>query len=148
MKRVYLGFTMLPLLLSPCFLEAEEIAIDVSTLESDTVVMRRFDTNGNGTLEEDELDAYVDWIESGGTAAAVYTTGASYVFVRNGVPVRRWVYRPGTRRRWRRGALIDPDNNPPGLAGGAGTNWENPPGAVGGRGASPNRRRPRRRPRR
>lgn len=33
----------------------------------------------------------------------------------------------------------DKDNNPPGAAGGPGTNWENPPGAKGGPGASPNR---------
>ncbi len=31
------------------------------------------------------------------------------------------------------------DNNPPGPAGGPGTNWENPPGPIGGPGASPNR---------
>lgn len=35
---------------------------------------------------------------------------------------------------------FDRDNNPPGVAGGPGTNWENPPGPVGGPGASPNRR--------
>lgn len=35
---------------------------------------------------------------------------------------------------------IDRDNNPPGAAGGPGTNWENPPGPAGGPGASPNRR--------
>lgn len=34
----------------------------------------------------------------------------------------------------------DRDNNPPGAAGGPGTNWENPPGPVGGPGASPDRR--------
>ncbi len=34
---------------------------------------------------------------------------------------------------------IDLDNNPPGPAGGPGTNWENPPGLKGGVGASPNR---------
>ena len=33
----------------------------------------------------------------------------------------------------------DYDDNPPGLAGGWGTNWENPPGPQGGPGASPNR---------
>ena len=33
---------------------------------------------------------------------------------------------------------VDRDNNPPGAAGGPGTNWENPPGAAGGPGASPN----------
>ncbi len=33
----------------------------------------------------------------------------------------------------------DPDWNPPGRAGGPGTNWENPPGPAGGPGASPNR---------
>jgi len=33
----------------------------------------------------------------------------------------------------------DNDNNPPGAAGGPGTNWENPPGAAGGPGAGPNR---------
>lgn len=35
-------------------------------------------------------------------------------------------------------------NNPPGPAGGAGTNWRNPPGPVGGPGASPYRVRPHR----
>ena len=35
--------------------------------------------------------------------------------------------------------LIDIDNNPPGPAGGRGTNWENPPGPKGGPGASPNK---------
>ncbi len=35
----------------------------------------------------------------------------------------------------------DRDNNPPGRAGGPGTNWENPPGPKGGPGASPDRRR-------
>ncbi|MBI4237869.1 MAG: hypothetical protein HY696_05555 [Deltaproteobacteria bacterium] len=34
----------------------------------------------------------------------------------------------------------DRDNNPPGLAGGRGTNWENPPGPAGGPGASPDKR--------
>lgn len=33
----------------------------------------------------------------------------------------------------------DGDNNPPGRADGAGTNWENPPGPAGGPGASPDR---------
>lgn len=33
----------------------------------------------------------------------------------------------------------DQDNNPPGKAGGPGTNWENPPGSAGGPGASPDR---------
>ncbi|MFH0771406.1 MAG: hypothetical protein V1933_02180 [Candidatus Omnitrophota bacterium] len=32
----------------------------------------------------------------------------------------------------------DRDNNPPGQAGGQGTNWENVPGPAGGPGASPN----------
>ncbi len=34
----------------------------------------------------------------------------------------------------------DRDNNPPGPAGGPGTNWENPPGWKGGPGTSPDRR--------
>jgi hypothetical protein len=34
----------------------------------------------------------------------------------------------------------DRDWNPPGPAGGPGTNWENPPGPVGGPGASPDLR--------
>jgi hypothetical protein len=33
----------------------------------------------------------------------------------------------------------DRDDNPPGRAGGRGTNWENPPGVRGGPGASPDR---------
>lgn len=35
---------------------------------------------------------------------------------------------------------LDKDNNPPGAAGGAGTNWENRPGPQGGPGTSPDRR--------
>ena len=35
----------------------------------------------------------------------------------------------------------DRDDNPPGPAGGPGTNWENPPGSKGGPGASPDRER-------
>ncbi len=35
----------------------------------------------------------------------------------------------------------DRDNNPPGMRGGPGTNWENRPGPQGGPGASPDRRR-------
>lgn len=42
-----------------------------------------------------------------------------------------WYWRP-------RHACWDRDDNPPGLAGGPGTNWENPPGPAGGPGASPN----------
>lgn len=38
----------------------------------------------------------------------------------------------------------DYDNNPPGAAGGPGTNWENKPGPRGGAGASPNRPHPKR----
>lgn len=34
----------------------------------------------------------------------------------------------------------DRDDNPPGPAGGPGTNWENPPGPAGGPGSSPNSR--------
>ena len=34
---------------------------------------------------------------------------------------------------------LDNDRNPPGRAGGRGTNWENPPGWRGGPGASPDR---------
>lgn len=34
---------------------------------------------------------------------------------------------------------MDRDNNPPGPAGGPGTNWENPPGRRGGPGSSPDR---------
>jgi len=34
----------------------------------------------------------------------------------------------------------DRDHNPPGPAGGPGTNWENPPGPRGGPGTSPDRR--------
>jgi hypothetical protein len=33
----------------------------------------------------------------------------------------------------------DRDDNPPGLRGGRGTNWENPAGPRGGSGASPDR---------
>lgn len=42
---------------------------------------------------------------------------------------------------WNQGSRCwrDNDNNPPGRAGGRGTNWENPPGRKGGPGASPDR---------
>lgn len=63
---------------------------------------------------------------------------------------RRWGYRGGHYwywwdGRWHRwnAALrcwaTDFDGNPPGVAGGVGTNWENPPGPAGGPGASPDR---------
>ncbi len=45
-----------------------------------------------------------------------------------------YVYHP-RRACW----LPDFDDNPPGPAGGRGTNWENPAGPAGGPGASPNR---------
>lgn len=44
--------------------------------------------------------------------------------------------RRGIRRDY---CWYDRDDNPPGPAGGPGTNWENPPGPRGGPGASPNR---------
>ena len=37
------------------------------------------------------------------------------------------------------GGYRDRDDNPPGPAGGPGTNWENPPGPRGGPDASPDR---------
>jgi hypothetical protein len=40
------------------------------------------------------------------------------------------------------GFAKDKDNNPPGPAGGPGTNWENPPGPAGGPGAGPDVRGP------
>src|SRR4030042_4530528 len=40
--------------------------------------------------------------------------------------------------QWRQ--RTDIDNNPPGLKGGPGTNWENPAGPAGGPGASPDRK--------
>ena len=45
-------------------------------------------------------------------------------------------------KRQRRPDMMDRDGNPPGPAGGAGTNWENRPGPKGGPGASPDRQRP------
>lgn len=45
---------------------------------------------------------------------------------------------PEERRRVMR-KRRDRDNNPPGAAGGPGSNWENPPGPDGGWGASPDR---------
>lgn len=36
-------------------------------------------------------------------------------------------------------AYHDRDDNPPGRAGGPGTNWENPPDLAGGLGSSPDR---------
>lgn len=44
------------------------------------------------------------------------------------------------KEEWRENhPRMDKDNNPPGMAGGPGTNWENKPGPQGGPGASPNR---------
>ena len=43
-------------------------------------------------------------------------------------------------KQYRREHRKDRDNNPPGMAGGRGTNWENRPGPAGGPGASPDRR--------
>lgn len=46
----------------------------------------------------------------------------------------------GRKRIHRDNCWYDRDDNPPGPAGGPGTNWENPPGPKGGPGASPDRR--------
>jgi hypothetical protein len=45
----------------------------------------------------------------------------------------------GRHHGYRDGGHRDRDDNPPGPAGGPGTNWENPPGPRGGPGASPDR---------
>ncbi|MBY0564455.1 MAG: hypothetical protein K2P58_09735 [Hyphomonadaceae bacterium] len=64
-------------------------------------------------------------------------------------PDRRWYgYAHPHRHHYWHGAYWSParacwwrdrDGNPPGPAGGRGTNWENPPGPSGGPGASPDR---------
>ncbi|EME3308206.1 hypothetical protein D7U93_11515 [Stenotrophomonas maltophilia] len=53
----------------------------------------------------------------------------------------RWGYWHPRYGLWNQGrrCWMDIDNNPPGPAGGRGTNWENPPGWRGGPGASPDR---------
>ncbi|MEO0608307.1 MAG: hypothetical protein AAFY82_08740 [Pseudomonadota bacterium] len=53
----------------------------------------------------------------------------------------RYGYWHGTYGWWNQAAKCwyDRDDNPPGRAGGRGTNWENPPGLKGGPGASPDR---------
>ncbi len=55
--------------------------------------------------------------------------------------VDRAEFKQAKKERHKNNAAWDRDNNPPGKAGGPGTNWENPPGPAGGPGASPNRRR-------
>jgi len=52
-------------------------------------------------------------------------------------------HRTHDRKHFAQNRHRDRDNNPPGRAGGPGTNWENPPGPKGGPGASPDRRVPR-----
>ena len=43
------------------------------------------------------------------------------------------------KKMWRKNHPSDLDNNPPGLAGGTGTNWENRPGPQGGAGMGPDK---------
>jgi hypothetical protein len=57
-----------------------------------------------------------------------------YFHPRHGYWHPRWGWWNQARRCW-----LDRDGNPPGPAGGPGTNWENPPGWRGGPGASPDR---------
>ena len=70
--------------------------------------------------------------------------GHSYRFNRVGVgyyfnpAYGYWHPRHGFWNQARR-CWLDNDSNPPGRAGGRGTNWENPPGMRGGPGASPDR---------
>ncbi len=55
---------------------------------------------------------------------------------------RHWYHRNGVWLAWNAAASCwtpDFDGNPPGPAGGPGTNWENPPGPAGGPGASPDK---------
>ncbi len=60
--------------------------------------------------------------------------GGYYFNVNYGYWHPRYGFWNQAKRCW-----YDNDNNPPGLAGGRGTNWENPPGRKGGPGASPDR---------
>jgi hypothetical protein len=69
------------------------------------------------------------WV--GGPGASPNYRGWRHTYWGGGV----WVWHPA-RLCW----FPDPDGNPPGPAGGPGTNWENPPGPIGGPGASPDRR--------
>lgn len=55
--------------------------------------------------------------------------------LQNMSPEQRQHYMQEMRNKYR--DRLDRDNNPPGAAGGPGTNWENPPGPRGGPGASP-----------
>ena len=56
---------------------------------------------------------------------------------RHKVAYNNWYRHHGSDYRHKR--YLDRDGNPPGPAGGRGTNWENPPGPIGGPGVSTDR---------
>ncbi len=97
-------------------------------------VLRNADTNGDGVVDvAEKKQAYELWKEKYAQHPPETPPG---------VPPADWKKQmpPGLAKR--SGPPIDKDNNPPGPAGGAGTNWENPPGKKGGPGASPDKKRP------
>lgn len=93
---------------------------------------------GRGTNWENPPGA----IGGPGTSPDRVYYGQPFKPVQNGYyySAQRGYYYPG-RGLWVQSSKCwwDRDGNPPGPAGGSGTNWENPPGYAGGPGASPDK---------
>ncbi len=109
-------------------------------LENHPRIKEKIDADRDGTVEREEFkEARQTWIEN-------HPRAAERLDANDDGNVDRAELQRG-RRMWQehqnKNARRDEDNNPPGAAGGRGTNWENAPGAAGGPGASPDQRRSR-----
>ena len=111
--------------------EAEQWKIKNAS-QVDSVWEEKADTNNDGKIEQAE---FIQWKTRMKDKTLVNTKWEEKADTNDDGRVDKV-----ESNQWR-DTHKDNDNNPPGAAGGAGTNWENPPGPKGGPGASPNRRR-------
>ena len=107
---------------------------------------KKYDTNGDGKLDENERkqaqaawhdEKFNDWTTNHPKAMEKWDANKNGTIDDNEKKEARHHWSQRHKWKWQR----DRDNNPPGPAGGAGTNWENPPGPKGGPGTGRNRHR-------
>lgn len=166
---IFLGGVAVIFSFSCFFCYAETLVSDETKAELaqvDTIWEENADTNNDGIVDKTELEQWkakikgktqvdTQWEEIADTNNDGKIDKAEFAQWKTRMKDKsqvntRWEAKADTNddghvdkveaNQWR-GTHKDNDNNPPGAAGGAGTNWENPPGPKGGKGASPNRRR-------
>ncbi len=112
-------------------------------LEAHPDIKAKWDTNGDGIIDEQERKTghelwkqkKQEWLEAHPEIKAKMDANQDGVIDKTERKAAHEAWKEAHPRH------RDFDNNPPGMAGGPGTNWENPRGPKGGPGASPDRKR-------